>query len=91
MVVNHAFIEHTSQVQDWRVVEITQRLIYKQVQAAPSIESLDSNFIIQAWFTQLCKTNEAKRAIHYMFKSKCEKIDVNYLTWHNMLKKYEEY
>ena len=26
-----------------------------------------------------------------MFKSKCEKIDVNYLTWHNMLKKYEDY
>lgn len=26
-----------------------------------------------------------------MFKQKLEKIDFNYLTWHNMLKVYERY
>ena len=37
MVVNQAFIEHTSQVQDWRVVELTQHIVHKQVAEAKSI------------------------------------------------------
>jgi hypothetical protein len=36
-VISFAFIEPTSQVQDWRVVEISQRLIAKEVKKAKSI------------------------------------------------------
>lgn len=36
-VISFAFIEPTSQVQDWRVVEISQRLIAKEVKKANSI------------------------------------------------------
>ena len=91
MVVTHLFVEPTLQVQDWRVVEISQRLIARQVQEASSISGLENDAILQAWFGQLTKSNEAKRAIHYMFKNKCEKIDIHYLTWHNMYSRYEKY
>jgi hypothetical protein len=47
--------------------------------------------ILMAWFNQLTKQNEAIRFIHYVFQAKCEKIDVNYLTWHNLHKVYEKY
>lgn len=47
--------------------------------------------LLMAWFNQLTKSNEAIRFIHYVFQAKCEKIDVNYLTWHNLHKVYEKY
>ncbi len=91
MVVTHLFVEPTLQVQDWRVVELSQGLIARQVAAATKIEDLESDALLGAWFGQLGKSNEAKRAIHYMFKNKCEKIDIHYLTWRNVHSKYEKY
>jgi len=91
MVVTNLFVEPTLKVQDWRVVQISQRLIEKQVSEATSIEALQSNPMLMAWFGQLCKSNEAKRAIFYIFRTKCEKIDLHYLTWSNALSIYERY
>lgn len=31
------------------------------------------------------------RCVHYMFKQKVEKIDFNFLTWHNLMKLYQQH
>ena len=89
MAVHNMFIEPTNQHQDWRVVEISQRLIQHEVNKASSIRELKESKLLSGWMKQLRKTSEARRCIHYMFKQKCQRIDFNYLSNLNMMRIYE--
>ena len=47
--------------------------------------------MLNAFFLQLTKTNEARRCINYLFKYKCERIDLSFLTMKNLQKIYLKY
>lgn len=61
------------------------------VKNATSMADIQNSQLLTAWFEQLTRQTDAQRCIHYMFRQKLEKIDFNYLTWHNMLRVYERY
>ena len=61
------------------------------VEKCVTIEEIQKCELLTIWFESLTKQAEAQRCIHYMFKQKMEKIDFNYLTWHNMQRIYYKY
>ena len=91
LIINHLFVEHTSLFPDWRIVEIQQKLIEGEIRKAQSIEDISKNQLLNIWFETLTNQNEALRCVHYMFKQKMDKVDFNFLTWHNLLKVYQKY
>ena len=40
---------------------------------------------------KLTETNEARRALHYLFRVKCERIDTSFFTVKNLQKTYLRY
>jgi hypothetical protein len=66
-------------------------MIESAVAKAPDVESLEDDPFLNAFFLQLTKTNEARRCINYLFKQKCERIDLSFLTMKNMQKIYLKY
>jgi hypothetical protein len=91
MVVHRCFLDLTSQIQDWRVVQIQERLIEREIALAPDVATLEESPFLNAFFQQLTKTNEARRCINYLFKYKCERIDLSFLTMKNLQKIYLKY
>jgi hypothetical protein len=55
------------------------------------VSALEESPLLNAFFQQLTKTNEARRCINYLFKYKCERIDLSFLTMKNLQKIYLKY
>ena len=72
-------------------MQIQERLIERAVSLAPDVQSLEDSPILNAFFLQLTKTNDARRCINYLFKYKCERIDLSFLTMKNLYKIYIRY
>ena len=56
-----------------------------------TVDDLQDSKLLSAFFYQLTLTGESRRCVNYLFKSKCERIDVSYLTMKNMKKVYNKY
>ena len=50
MIVHRCFVDLTSQIQDWRVVEIQERLIKQTVDLAPDVQTLVESPLLNAFF-----------------------------------------
>ena len=47
--------------------------------------------LLHMLFTKLTESNDARRCLHYLFRSKCERIDTSFLTAKNLQKTYQRY
>lgn len=63
----------------------------KEVDRAETLDDLQDNPLLASWFRQLTLSNEARRCINYLFKAKCERIDLSFLTMKNLKKVYLKY
>ena len=70
---------------------IQERFIKQVIDKAQSIDDVVNNKLLHKFFSKLINTNEARRTIHYLFRSKCERIDTSFFTVKNLLKIYERY
>lgn len=61
------------------------------IDKAQSVEEVFRSPLLHKFFAKLIESNEARRALHYLFRGKCERIDTSFFTVKNLQKTYLRY
>lgn len=91
LVVHRLFCDMTDEVSDYRVMIIQQRFIQQVIEKANTVEDVIKSPLLHKFFAKLTESNESRRALHYLFRSKCERIDTSFFTVKNLQKTYQRY
>ena len=63
--------DETCTTPEWRIVEVSQRLISHEINFANSITDLFDSKLLSGWFGALKKTPDARKCLSFIFKQKC--------------------
>ena len=78
-MVNFLFRDLTSSQQDKKLVTLLKALAKDEMGQFKNIVDFSKGSMCARIFNEMVKTNEVKKYLVFLFKSKFEKIDFNYL------------
>ena len=87
-LLNFLFNDLTSCHASSRLTVVIKEIIEKEVEISDSPEQLLRGFLDRI-FRQMIKQSESKRYLIYLFKSKSDRIDFNYLNQKNIYEIYK--
>ena len=91
LVVHRLFTDLTDEVPDYRVVTVVQRFIKQVIDKAETVSDVMHSPLLHKLFAKLTESNEARRCLHYLFRSKCDRIDTSFFTVKNLQRTYQRY